>query len=53
MEPETKAIMAILLSLPPADRAIVLAEINHNGILCIECGVGERDKPNKDCACHG
>lgn len=50
-EAATKEIIAILLAIPPADRAIVVAEVYHNGIFCPECGVSFKERANAGCDC--
>lgn len=50
-EEAVAAIMKILLSFKWNEREEVFSSVRYNDIFCYHCGMGEPDRPNKNCQC--
>ncbi len=44
-------IVSALLAVPDVDREDVCQAIRHNGVFCFACGIGSRERPNRNCQC--
>jgi hypothetical protein len=46
-----KLIIETLLALPVNERQEVFTSVQHNGIFCTYCGIGDMEHPNNNCQC--
>lgn len=45
-------IIDLLLAIPFGNRPYVLDMIRNNGIVCLHCGLGSKERPNLNCHCE-